>query len=107
MDAIVTARVPVETKSQGAEILRRLGETPTRLVNAAYEYLLATGTLPKAPAAERSAATGIGPDERRRAEAFLAETTLEAPESFWAELGDADYDVLLAEGRAAAYEALV
>jgi hypothetical protein len=41
-----------------------------------------------------------------RAEAFLAETTLEVPSSFWAELGDADYDVLLAEGRAAAYEAL-
>ena len=106
MDAIVTARVPVETKNQGAEILRRLGETPTRLVNAAYEYLLATGTLPKTPAAERDAAHGIGTDERHGAEEFLAETTLEAPESFWAGLGDADYEGLLAEGRAAAYEAL-
>jgi antitoxin component of RelBE/YafQ-DinJ toxin-antitoxin module len=104
MDAIVTARVPVETKSQGAEILRRLGETPTRLVNAAYEYLRATGALPKAPAV--GSAYGVGSDQVARAEAFLAETTLEAPSSFWAELGDADYDVLLAEGRAAAYEAL-
>jgi len=106
MDAIVTARVPVETKNQGAEILGRLGETPTRLVNAAYEYLLATGALPKAPAAGQAAASELGPDELARAEAFLAETTLEATESFWAGLVDADYDGLLAEGRAAAYEAL-
>ena len=46
MDAIVTARVPVEIKEQGAAILREIGATPTQLVNAAYEYLLAKGELP-------------------------------------------------------------
>ena len=50
MDAVVTARVPVEVKEQGARVLRSIGATPTQLVNAAYSYVLETGTLPCAHA---------------------------------------------------------
>ena len=41
MDAIVTARVPVAVKEQVGSILRDIGSTPSQLVNAAYEYVLA------------------------------------------------------------------
>ena len=46
MDAIVTARVPVEVKEQANVILKELGSSPTKLINAAYTYLLATHELP-------------------------------------------------------------
>lgn len=46
MDAIVTARVPVEIKDQGNRILKSLGSSPTELINAAYRYVLAEKRLP-------------------------------------------------------------
>ena len=48
MDAVVTARIPVEIKEQGNAKLHQIGSTPTQLINAAYNYLLATGTIPSA-----------------------------------------------------------
>jgi len=48
MDAVVTARVPVEIKEQGNAKLKSIGATPTELVNAAYRYVLKTGELPRA-----------------------------------------------------------
>lgn len=46
MDAIVTARIPVEVKEQGNSILREIGSTPTELINAAYNYVLNHHELP-------------------------------------------------------------
>lgn len=46
MDAIVTARVPVELKEQGSTLLKEIGSTPTQLVNAAYRFLLKEKRLP-------------------------------------------------------------
>ncbi len=46
MDAIVTARVPVEMKERGGEILRSIGASQTDLVNSAYRFLLSTKRLP-------------------------------------------------------------
>lgn len=48
MDAIVTARVPIELKDQGNHILKSIGSSPTQLVNAAYRYLLQEKKLPTA-----------------------------------------------------------
>lgn len=45
-DAIVTARVPVEIKRQGNAILKKIGSTPTELVNSAYRYVLEREELP-------------------------------------------------------------
>ena len=53
MDAIVTARVPVAVKEQVGNLLREMGSTPSQLVNAAYEYVLAERELPRA-------GTGLG-----------------------------------------------
>lgn len=46
MDAMVTARVPVEVKERVGSILREMGSSPTELVNAAYDYVLKYGKLP-------------------------------------------------------------
>ena len=48
MDSIVTARVPVEVKNQVSEVLESLGLNTTKLINAAFEYVLVTGKLPDA-----------------------------------------------------------
>lgn len=46
MDAMVTARVPVEVKERVGSVLREMGSSPTELVNAAYDYVLKYGKLP-------------------------------------------------------------
>jgi antitoxin component of RelBE/YafQ-DinJ toxin-antitoxin module len=46
MDAIVAARVPVEIKEQGNNVLASIGATPTELINTAYRYVLRYGRLP-------------------------------------------------------------
>ena len=47
MDAMVSARVPVEIKKQGDRKLKEIGSSVTELVNSAYAYLLEYGELPK------------------------------------------------------------
>lgn len=46
MDAMVSARVPVEVKKQGDAILKEIGSSATELVNAAYDYVLKNRALP-------------------------------------------------------------
>lgn len=66
MDAIVTARVPVEVKEQANAILKELGSSPTKLINAAYDYLLATHKLPTPRVViEYSSADGEPLDEQQ------------------------------------------
>lgn len=48
MDSIVTARVPVEVKNQVSGVLESLGSNTTKLINAAFDYVLVTGKLPDA-----------------------------------------------------------
>ncbi len=47
-DVIVTARVPREIKRRGDAVLKKIGATPTQLINASYEYVLACNGLPNA-----------------------------------------------------------
>ena len=47
MDAMVSARVPVEIKKRGDQKLKEIGSSVTELVNSAYDYLLEHGRLPK------------------------------------------------------------
>lgn len=55
MNAIVTARVPVEVKNQVSQILTELGSSPTELINSAYDYVLAHKRLPTDEAAGKPA----------------------------------------------------
>lgn len=56
MDAMVSARVPVEIKRQGDRKLKEMGSSATELINSAYRYVLAYGTLPTAQAAQPASA---------------------------------------------------
>lgn len=51
MDATVSARIPVAVKERGNAILKEIGATPSQLINAAYDYLLANHELPKSDGA--------------------------------------------------------
>ena len=107
MDSVVTARVPAEIKRQAADMLAQMGSSTTKLVNAAFEYLLATGELPHV---DRGAAAPSSRElsEAQRAEltAFFHATSVPAPSSFWGELGDRSYKEALASWRKEDYEAL-
>lgn len=46
MDAMVSARISVEKRDRANGLLKRIGATPTQLINTAYDYLLETGHLP-------------------------------------------------------------
>lgn len=45
-DSMVTARVPKGIKEQGDAILREIGASPTKLVNSAYDFVIAHRRLP-------------------------------------------------------------
>lgn len=95
-DAIVTARVPVEIKEQGNAVLKKIGSTPTELVNAAYRYVLDHEELPKTEpsledVAERHRA--LSAESKARIRRFVESTTLQAPESW----GEKTFDELREE----------
>ena len=105
MDAMVTARVPVEVKRQGDEVLRGMGASVTKLVNAAYRYVIETGRLPEVePSGAASAAEGLSSSQQAEILSFFERSSTPAPDAFWQ--GLTSYDDLLSEGRAADYEAL-
>lgn len=109
MDAIVTARVPVEIKEQVTAILSEIGSSPTKLINAAYEYVLHTRQLPAQPApapTDEVVVRRISPQQREELDAFVSATTLNVSPGFWEELGDRSYKEALAEWRMADYETL-
>lgn len=85
VDAIVTARVPTEIKEQGNAILKRIGSSPTELINAAYRYVLDYEELPTvAPPLEEMADRhrNLSPEKKAQIKAFIDRTTLKAPSSW-------------------------
>ena len=110
MDAIVTARVPVEIKDQVSAILAEMGSSPTKLINAAYEYVMRTRELPRAsdaPSADTPVTVRrLTAEQRSELEAALDQCTLDIPQSFWDELGDRSYKEAIADWRWEDYAAL-
>lgn len=85
-DSIVTARVPVEIKEQGDAILKKIGATPTELVNATYQYVIEHGELPKAnPSLDEVAERrrSLTPEQKADLKARIDRITLKAPAT-WA-----------------------
>ena len=79
MYAIVTARVPVEVKEQGNSILKSIGSSPTQLINAAYDYLLAERKLPEPKADARVAKSikrTLTPEQNERISSALSSMRL-------------------------------
>lgn len=93
MDAIVTSRVPVEIKEQGARILKGLGATQSQLVNAAYDYLIATGELPSVKATSEADGYGrlLTAAENAELVESIRECVLPTPDGGW---DDLDWHVL-------------
>ena len=72
MDAMVSARVPVEIKKRGDSKLKELGANATELVNAAYRYVIDNGELPGAKAKESPDQPQTKTLSGKEAEAFKA-----------------------------------
>ena len=112
MDSIVTARVPVEVKNQVSEVLESLGSNTTKLINAAFEYVLVTGKLPDAHegAASELSARGssrqLSEKDKEQLSALFEKISVPAPASFWNDLGDSTYKEAISEWRSSDYEAL-
>lgn len=112
MYEMVTARVPSEIRRQGNAVLKEIGATPTQLVNAAYEYILAKRRLPKTSSDTTSQARfddgeivhrRLDSESLRQLEESIERSTLRVPASFWE---GASYKDVIAKGRRADYEAL-
>lgn len=58
-DAVVTARVPRGIKQRGDAVLKQIGATPTKLVNAAYDFVLDHGRLPGQAASGQMPSPGV------------------------------------------------
>ena len=115
MDAIVTARVPVEVKDQVGAILREIGSTPTQLINRAYEYVLAKRELPtidvEYDGGVRDPKSGkrvvvITKEMRAELKRMEKRCTFDLPQSFWDEVGDRDLTDYIADIKWRDYEAL-
>lgn len=103
MDTIVTARVPIEIKERGRKALSRIGATPTDLVNAAYQYVLANGKLPSStpsPETLKAQKRTLTAAQKKELEERLALSSLNVPDSFWQ---GKTYKELLAEARQERY----
>ena len=102
MMATVTARVPAEIRRQGNAVLEQLNATPTELIRAAYEYVLATGQIPVAQdSAGRDASEPV--EKQRKLAEMIAETTFDVSPSL---LDFDSYKQIRAQGLAEKYEAL-
>lgn len=86
MHAIVTARVPAGIKEQGRVALEKMGSSPTELINAAYEYVLAKGELPIAGKALHGNAQGkrtLTAAQKEEMHSRIKKTTFSVPASYW------------------------
>lgn len=84
-DTIVTARVPVEIKEQGDAVLRRIGSTPTELINATYRYVIENEELPKtnSPLGEVAVRRRtLTSEQKANVKARIDRMTLKAPASW-------------------------
>lgn len=105
-DDIVTARVPAAVKEQGNAVLKKIGSSPTELINAAYEYVLKHGELPQATPPLAKLKPGrrvLTPEQRQRLKERRSKMTYELPSSFWD--GRSDKEVI-AEAIRSKYESL-
>ena len=97
MDAMVTARVPVEIKA----LLKENGSSPTELVNSAYEYYLEHRELPKKNLL-KAGRRKLSREQKKKLAELLAATTV-ADTSL---LDGRSLQEVIAEQRRDGYEAL-
>ena len=112
MDSIVTARIPVEVKNQVSEVLESLGSNTTKLINAAFEYVLVTGKLPDAreesslESSSKGVSRQLSEKDKEELASLFGKISVPVPASFWNDLGDSTYKEAISEWRSSDYEAL-
>lgn len=103
MDAMVSARVPVEIRDQVNAALKKIGSTPTELINQTYEQFLRTGVLPGDSSLLKPGKRKLSREQRAKFSDYVERTTLSVPESFFE--GKSDKQIL-SERLREEYEAL-
>ncbi|QOS67697.1 type II toxin-antitoxin system RelB/DinJ family antitoxin [Eggerthella guodeyinii] len=101
-DSIVTARVPSEIKEQGNAVLKKIGFTPTELVNAAYKYVLEHEELPSTFSSLedlRGQHRTLTPEQKEKLQERMRAMTLKAPDGW----GERPFKELLDEARGERY----
>ena len=112
MDSIVTARIPVEVKNQVSEVLESLESNTTKLINAAFEYVLVTGKLPDAhegaslESSDKRSSRQLSEKDKEELASLFGKISVPAPVSFWNDLGNSTYKEAISEWRSHDYEAL-
>lgn len=103
MDSRVSARVPIEKRKRGDGKLAQLGATTTQLINAAYDYLNATGELPHVPRAAGTNSGKLSEAQKAQLKARLKNTTHHVPAQYFSTCSDAE---ILERELKRAYESL-
>ncbi len=83
MDAMVTARVPVEIRDQVNALLRNEGSSPTELVNAAYDYYLQCGKLPQVSESSDALCITLTPEQAEQIRLRSQLVSHHVPAKFW------------------------
>lgn len=103
MDSRVSARIPVEKRKRGDEVLANIGATTTQLIQAAYDYLLETGDLPRTQKDGALANGHLTREQKTHAVQIMRASTCKVPASFFDSTTD---DERLEEELRREYEAL-
>lgn len=103
MDSRVSARIPMEKRDRGDEALAAIGATTSQLIQAAYDYLIATGKLPRVSSGATLHGGHLSKAQKLHAQQVLRASTCRVPAGFFA--GKTD-DELLEDELRREYEAL-
>lgn len=99
MDSRVSARIALETRKRGDRQLKKIGATPSQLINAAYRYVIATGELPHTGKPLHAGEGGLAIEEAHRLFAErIEQTTCKVDSDYFA--GRSDDEILEQELRA-------
>jgi antitoxin component of RelBE/YafQ-DinJ toxin-antitoxin module len=85
MDIVITARIPQEVKEFAVLKLREMGSSPTELINAAFDYFLATGKLPDPHQVSGPECITLTPEQINELRLRFDQTTCTIPDSYWNE----------------------